>query len=245
MKNYFRQLPHHSITKNFDNVYSLLGSMSLFGVFKYSRNMVILKDGENLCLVNPVRLNKQEENRLLKMGKIHSILKLGRLHSVDLPYYMDKVSPQLWASSKDSFVRGYNYQIDIDLEQVSQLPFLEMRVYSFKTSRENEAVAFLPQDGGILLACDAIVNMKQVDPMANSLVRTLSKLLPRPTYIGPNWVKAMKPSKEDFQEALKFNFDKMISAHGPILANKAGDKIKKYVQSYKFLKLTRKPVELL
>lgn len=234
MKKYFKQLPHQPIIKNFDNIYSLTGSMQLFGVFKYSRNMVILKDGNDLCLVNPVRLNGKEEEKLLEMGTIKSILKLGRLHSVDLPYYMNKFSPELWASSKDSFVQQHNYTISCDLENVSELPFLEMKIYSFKTSKENEAVAFIPQNGGILLSCDALVNMKRVDPMANWLVRTLSKLLPSPTYIGPNWFKVMKPEKKDFLEILNFKFDKMISAHGPILENQADEKIRSYIQNFKF-----------
>lgn len=211
-----------------------MGSMKLFGVFKYSRNMVILKDGDDLCLVNPVRLDKSEEKKLLELGKIHSILKLGRLHSVDLPYYMDKFSPKLWASSRDSFVQEYKYQIDIDLETNPELPFLDMQIYSFRTTKQNEAIAFLPQDRGIVLACDALVNMKKIDPMANWLVRTLSKVLPEPTYIGPNWFKAMKPSRDDFKEILKFKFDKMIPAHGPILDNGANEKIKSYISSFKF-----------
>jgi len=234
MKNYFKQLPHQKITKNYENIYSLMGSMKLFGIFKYSRNMVILKDGENLCLVNPVRLNEVEEKKLISMGKIHSILKLGRLHSIDVPYYMDKFSPKLWASSNDSFVQKHNYKIDIDLEETTSIPFLELQIYSFRTSRENEAVAYLPKDGGVLLACDALVNMKKIDPMANWLVRTLSKILPEPTYIGPNWIKIMKPKKIDFDNILKFEFENMIPAHGPILKQKASQKIKDYIDRFKF-----------
>jgi hypothetical protein len=234
MKNYFKQLPHQIITKNYESIYSLMGSMKLFGVFKYSRNMVILKDGENLCLVNPVRLSEKEEQKLISMGKVHSILKLGRLHSVDLPYYMDKFSPKLWASSNDSFVQKHNYNIDLDLEKVKSIPFLGLQIYNFKTSKENEAVAFLPQDNGIILACDAFVNMKKIDPMANWLVKTLSKLLPEPTYIGPNWFKVMKPKKIDFDNILKFEFESMIPAHGPILKPKASKEIKDYVNRFKF-----------
>lgn len=234
MKKYFKQLPHKVITKNYDNIYSLIGSMKLFGLFKYSRNMVIIKEGEKLCLVNPVRLNEDEELRLLELGKVYSILKLGRLHSIDIPYYMDKFSPKLWASKNDSFVKDHNYKIDIDLEEVRKIPFRDIQIYSFKTSKENEAVAFLPQDDGVLLACDALVNMKQSDPMANWLVKTLSKILPEPTYIGPNWFKIMKPKKDDFDEVLKFKFEKMIPAHGSILKQKASEKIKDYVNSFKF-----------
>ncbi len=234
MSKYFKIMQHHSIIPISENVYSLMGSMKLFNVFKYSRTMVILKDGNDLCLVNPVRLNHTEEKKLLSMGKIHSILKLGRLHSVDLPYYMDKFSPKLWASSKDSFLEKYNYRINIDLELTASIPFLDMQIYSFKTSKENEAVAYLPQESGIILSCDALVNMKEIDPMANWLVRTLSKILPEPTYIGPNWYKAMKPKKEDFEEVLKFKFDKMIPAHGPILKEQADFKIKNYVDRFKF-----------
>lgn len=226
-------MPHHSITQNFENIYSLVGSMKLFGIFKYSRNMVILKEGDKLCLVNPVRLNEREEAKLLKLGKVYSILKLGRLHSVDLPYYMDKFSPKLWASGNDSFVKEHNFKIDIDLEQVSKLSFFDMKIYSFKTSKENEAVAILPHENGILLSCDAFVNMKKEDPMANWLVRTLSKLLPEPTYIGPNWLKIMKPNKEDFDNILQNSFDIMIPAHGPILQNQADKKINDYILKLK------------
>lgn len=227
-------MPHQSITKNFENIYSLMGSMQLFGVFKYSRNMVILKEGEKLCLVNPVRLDKEEETKLLELGKIYSILKLGRLHSIDLPYYMDHFSPKLWASENDSFVKEHNYKIDIDFEKTDKLPFLDMQIYSFKTSKENETIAFLPQNEGIVLSCDALVNMKKIDPMANWLVKTLSKILPEPTYIGPNWFKAMKPKKEDFDNILRLSFDKMIPAHGPILTNKADEKIRDYISTFKF-----------
>ncbi len=234
MKKYFKVMPHQKIIKNFDNVYSLTGSMRLFGIFKYSRNMVILKQDEKLCLVNPIRLHKEEEEKLLKMGKIHSVLKLGRLHSVDLPYYLDNFSPQLWASNKDSFIQNHNYKVDIDLEKNSTLPFLNLQIYSFKTSKENEAIAFLPHAGGIMLSCDAFVNMKKIDPMANWLVKILSNLLPEPTYIGPNWYKVMKPMKEEFHEILKYDFNIMIPAHGPILINNANEKIKHYIRTYKF-----------
>jgi hypothetical protein len=76
--------------------------------------------------------------------------------------------------------------------------------------------------------------MKKIDPMANWLVRTLSKILPEPTYIGPNWFKVMKPKKEDFEEVLKLKFDKMIPAHGPILNGSADKKIKNYIENFKF-----------
>lgn len=211
-----------------------MGSMQLFGLFKYSRNMVILKDGDNLCLVNPVRLNETEEKKLLSIGKIYAILKLGRLHSVDLPYYMDKFSPQLWASNNDSFVIDNNYKIDIDLEGTEKLPFLGISLFNFKTSKQNEAVAFLPQNDGILLSCDAFVNMKKNDPMANWLVRTLSKLLPEPVYIGPNWYKIMKPQKKEFEQVLKFQFNTMIPAHGEPLTGNAQKKLAEYIQNFKF-----------
>lgn len=232
MNRYFKILPHQKLKQKYENIYTLVGSMQLFKVFKYSRNMVILKSGNKLCLVNPIRLSAQEEKKLLELGSIHAILKLGRLHSVDLPYYMDRFSPKLWASRKDSFVQAHNYPIDIDLETDPELPFLDLQIYSFKTSKENEAIAFLPKEGGIVLACDAFVNMKKIDPMANWIVKLLSNLLDEPTYIGPNWYKIMRPSKEDFDKVLSFDFDKMIPAHGPILDRGANKKIRQYLDNF-------------
>jgi hypothetical protein len=196
--------------------------------------MVILKEGDKICLVNPIRLNEEEEQKLLSMGEIFSILKLGRLHSVDVPYYIDKFKPQLWASKKDSFLNERDYLVDIDLDKTDEIPFMNMKIYSFKTSKENEAVALLPQEDGILLSCDSLVNMNEEDPMANWLVRVLSKLLPTPAYIGPNWFKVMKPKKEDFQNLLKFNFNILIPAHGSALKENAKIKILSYVEKFKF-----------
>lgn len=234
MKKYFPLYPHNKINNLFDGVYSVTGSMRLFKSFRYSRNMVILKEGEKLCLVNPIRLEKSEEQKLLELGKIHSILKLGRLHSVDIPYYMDQFSPALWASSKDDFVIKNNLKIHTDIEETSQFDFLDLEVYSFQTSKENEAVAFLPQDNGILLACDALVNMGPEDPYANWLVKKLSKFLPKPTLIGPNWIKVMKPKKSDFDEVLKYDFKTFIPAHGPGIFENAKEILTAYIEDYNF-----------
>jgi hypothetical protein len=161
--------------------------------------MVIIKEGTNLALINPIRVDEKMEKELLALGTITHIFKIGALHSVDIPYYMDKFSPELWMLKDDKSLP--NYKTDNYLDENQTLPFRQIRSFNLISSQVPECVLLLPEHNGVLLSCDSIVNM-QGDPekMGNFLVRTLSKLLSYPVYIRPNWVKFAKPKEQDFND---------------------------------------------
>ncbi len=62
---YFPLMKHSDIENIFDDIYEIRGSMRLFKVFGYARNMTILKDGDDLILINPVRVDGETEKRLM------------------------------------------------------------------------------------------------------------------------------------------------------------------------------------
>ena len=119
---YFKILHHGNLIQILPQVYSIKGTMKLFGLFQYSRNMTILHSNGSVILVNPVRVNEVVEKEILALGSIDHILKIGSLHSVDIPYYKDKFNPKLWAMPKDRSLP--DYKSDEILTHGMKLPFL-------------------------------------------------------------------------------------------------------------------------
>ena len=105
MKKYFPLLKHKKLELISEDIYQLTGTMKLFGIFQYSRNMHIIKEGGELAIVNPVRVDKETLKEIESLGKICHIYKIGQLHGVDVPFYMDKYRPKLWMLEGQQFKR--------------------------------------------------------------------------------------------------------------------------------------------
>jgi hypothetical protein len=56
---------------------------------------------------------------------------------------------------------------------------------------------------------------------------------PRTTVVGPMWIKMMTPEggslKSDFERLLTLDFDRLLSAHGTLLASGAKDSVARAV----------------
>ena len=64
-----------------------------------NRNMVILRNGRELSLINAVRLFPAEEARLQKLGKVKHVIRLGYYHGVDDRYYVDSYGAEFWCQA--------------------------------------------------------------------------------------------------------------------------------------------------
>ena len=229
MKKYFKLLPHGQLKEIVPSIYMITGTMKLFGIFQYSRSMTILKNKNELALVNPVRVNDTELDKICQLGEIKHIFKIGRLHSVDVPFYLDKFSAKLWVSKGDNALP--NYKPDYIFNDFDKLPFMDIKVIPINGSKLPETVLLVPQNGGSILSCDAFVNMGP-DSRANWLTGNLMKLLKQPTYIGPNWVKRAKPPKQEMLRVLDFDFCNLIPAHGPAILKDADIRLRNYLESW-------------
>ena len=69
--------PHDEIENIFPGVYFLHGSIKMGPGMRMNRNMIILKDGDELSLVNPVRMNDESLSKLDELGVVRRILRLG------------------------------------------------------------------------------------------------------------------------------------------------------------------------
>ena len=90
-------LPHESIEQIFPDVFLVHGSARVGPAMRMNRNMVIIRNGVELSLINPVRLDASSEAELHRLGKITNVIRLGYYHGVDDRYYVDRYGAEFGA----------------------------------------------------------------------------------------------------------------------------------------------------
>ena len=84
---YAKPCPHGPIETITDRLSFVRGSMRMNALLRISRNMAIVRDGDGLTLVNPIRLTASGEEALARLGAVRRILRLGAMHGIDDTYY--------------------------------------------------------------------------------------------------------------------------------------------------------------
>ncbi|MFQ5635701.1 MAG: hypothetical protein ACE5G3_10290, partial [Gammaproteobacteria bacterium] len=79
-------LPHDPIREIGPDLYFAPGTIDVAPLMRVSRNMVIVRDGDTLTLVNPIRLSPQGEADLEALGTVRHAVRLGYFHGVDDAY---------------------------------------------------------------------------------------------------------------------------------------------------------------
>ena len=82
--------PHGNIEEIVEDIFVLRGSIKMNPLLRITRNMGIIRNGDELTLINPVRVNTKVEAQLTALGKIKHVMRLGAFHGVDDPYYVEK-----------------------------------------------------------------------------------------------------------------------------------------------------------
>jgi len=212
-------LPHDPIEKLFPDIYMVQGSIKM-GPIRFNRNMVIVKNNGQLTLINPVRLNPEEEIRLLELGKIKHVLRQGTIHGLDDAYYVQKFSAEFWslAGSEENHpkpVTDTSHLIGVDCA----LPFDDAELIVFNGTKLPESALLLQQHGGILVTCDCVQSWRNWN-QCNLIARLMMPLLGFGirTLVGRPWLKRMTPEggslESEFKRLLQWEFNHMIGAHG-------------------------------
>jgi hypothetical protein len=213
--------PHGPIEPLFPDVFLVRGSFPLGPLVSFPRNMLILREGRALTLVNSVRLTEAGERELAALGEVKHVVKLGFFHDRDDPYYRATFSPTFWAPAPaDSSTRKL-----VDGEPG---PVERARVFSFRAAALGEGALVVEQaEGNLLVTCDSVQNW--VDTAGCSLlggVATRALGLVGPAKIGPIWLKKMtggKPAamRPDFDRLLSLDFRHLMAGHGVLLRDDA------------------------
>lgn len=228
MSPFAEPLPHGGIDEIFPDVFLVRGSFRAGPGISFGRNMIVLREGEALTVVNAVRLTPDGERSLDQLGTVRHLVRLGFFHTRDDPYYRDRYSPTCWASLPP----------DASTERLSDggaSPHDRAQVFSFTHATGGEAALLVTQPAGnLLVTCDSVQHWP--DTTRCSLIgglacRAMGFLRNRAT-IGPIWMKEMtggRPQalRPDFERLLSRDFAHLISAHGEVLRDTARDDLRR------------------
>jgi hypothetical protein len=225
--------PHDPPLQLAEHLFVVYGCVQPSPIARFSRNMVIVRQQNQLTLINPVRMSEEGLSQLEALGEVTHVLRLGPMHGMDDPFYIDRYKADFWA-----FPGGKTYTqpaIDHELADGVALPFSNAKLFVFKHMTQTEGAVLLERSPGILVTCDAIQSYATPphSPHTNFLARLLMPLIgfPHKTLIGPMWMKLLVADREgmktEFERLLQLDFDQLISAHGTFLASNAHTEVQR------------------
>lgn len=221
-------LPHDLPLQLDEDLFVVHGCVKPNPVVRFTRNMAVVRQDNELTLINPVRMNEAGLQALQKLGEIKHVLRLGPMHGMDDEFYVQTYEAQFW-----SFTDGVTYTtpaIDHPLSEGCALPFDKAQLFAFKHMNETEgAIVLQRQPSNVLLTCDGVQSYATPPhtPHTNRFTRFMMPFIgfPRKTLIGPVWIKLLVADKAgieaEFKRLLELDFDRLLAAHGTFLAANA------------------------
>lgn len=220
---------HDEIQQVFDNVFFVMAENVIdYAGFseQSSRNMVIVREGRNLSLINTVKLSEKGLSELEKLGEIKEVIRIGAFHGRDDAFYVNRYSAGYW--SIPGIVDEHGLETGKALTG-GEKPFSDFQLINFETSKFPEAAILVKRDGGILITCDSIKNWLKADRFFD---RATAKAYIEKNYFGQAslssiWLQATAVKADDFKAILALPFNHVLSAHGEPLKNRAKEAIQK------------------
>ncbi len=216
-------LPHGELRELFRDVFFVTGTVKMPGKpMTFSRNMVVIREGEDLILVNSLRLDDHGLRALEKLGKVRAVLRIAGFHGIDDAFYKQRYGAKVYALKGHIYVEGFDpnaepyFDADEYIDAASDLPVSGARLYLYKSAKPAEAVLLLLREGGILISGDSLQNWSTPDRYFNLMGRLMMRIMGfiKPYNIGPAWKKFTKPSAADLRGILDLRFENLLPAHG-------------------------------
>lgn len=227
MNQYSPAWPHGDLQEVFPNIYFVMGTnitthegMEL----QHSRNMIIIKNNDELTLINTVRLNERGLSTLDALGKVTNIVRIGAFHGRDDAFYLDLYSAKLWALK--GMINEQN-STAVELRVDDRMPFPDCSLFIFESSIHPEGLLHVNREGGILITCDSIKNWTSSDSYFSKQTATLYETLGffGSATISKIWQQACNVDAEDFAKLKLLSFQHLLSAHGEPLLYQAKEQV--------------------
>ena len=200
-----------------NDVWWVPGTMRMNWYMGISRNMVVVRSGDELTLLNPIRLDDTGEAALAELGRVRHLVRLGCLPGCDDAYLKQRFDAAFWCQA-DS--RHYpEPPVDHALQEGGALPFADAQLFAFREVKRPECALLIRRGKGILVTCDSLQYYPNWE--RHSLAARL--LMPRLGFskrllVGPLWKKFQTRKggslQPDFERLLALDFDAIVSAHG-------------------------------
>src|SRR5690242_2542897 len=100
MTDYTSPSSHSAITEIFPDIFFVTGTNITHHdgrELQHSCNMIIVRDGHILTLINTVRLTDKGLARLESLGTVKHIVRLGTFHGRHDAFYLQRYPALLWA----------------------------------------------------------------------------------------------------------------------------------------------------
>jgi hypothetical protein len=97
MADFLPALPHGPITEAFPDVFVVRGTFGFAPGLSIPRSMMVIRQGDELTLVNSIRLSAEGEAALEALGRVAHVVRIGAFHDADDPWMMHRFRPALWA----------------------------------------------------------------------------------------------------------------------------------------------------
>ncbi len=216
-------LPHGEIEELFPNVFFVTGGIKLPGAMpiRFSRNMVVVREGSDLVIVNSVRLDDEGLAKLDKLGKVKTVIRIAGAHGMDDPFYKERYGAEVMAITGHKYTAGFTggepyFKADREIDDSTDLPLSKGKLFVMKAAKPNEGLLVLDQDGGILVSGDALQNWSSTDRFFSLMARPMMRVMGfiKAHNVGPAWLKNTKPSRADLGKVLELPFDNVLPAHG-------------------------------
>lgn len=240
--------PHGRPVEVLSDVFLVSGSTAMpnffpvplpFG-FQISCNMMVLRNGGSLTLVNTVRLDAETLSELDALGVVENIIRIGGFHGKHDPFYKDRYpNATVYAPEGTRYVSGFDnlkpeaqpyFKADVLYNSSTQMPVPNMKVHCFNC-KSNEVALLLERDDGILLTGDSLQNMDNTDwfnyPAA--FVMRMAGFI-KSFRVGQGWLQYSEPSAESLEQLLELEFDNVIPSHGKPVIGEAKSKFALHVQ---------------
>jgi hypothetical protein len=215
-------LPHGQLDEVFPDIFFVTGAMTgeFFGSpWQFGRNMTVVREGDELTLINAVRLDDAGLAQLDALGEVTNVVRIGSLHGRDDAFYVDRGNARYWS------LRGApptGVKVDEELA-AGALPVRNASLFSFEHTKLPEAILRLDRDGGIMIACDALQNWAEPDAFTDAATRAKMQDLGffTPANLGVAWQHVNEPKAEDFVRLKEISFKHALCGHGAPLRDVA------------------------
>jgi hypothetical protein len=217
MSEFHAAMPHGPIREVFPDVFFVTGTMKneFFGsMWHFSRNMTIIREGDELTLVNTVRLSPEALAELDRVGRVVNVVRIGDMHGVDDAFYVDRYDATYWAmpgmSTED------RPPVTKQLVPGGEMPVRDASLFAFTSTRRPEGILRLDREGGIMISCDSLQNWVAPDEFFDD--STIAKMKDMnfftETGIGLAWIHGSEPRPDDFVRLKQLSFRHALCGHG-------------------------------
>jgi hypothetical protein len=213
-------LPHGSVQEVIPGkVYIVQGSFPMMPFVRINRTMCIVKEGNDLIILNSVRVNEETENEIMKLGTIKKLVRLCMAHGVDDAYYVHKFKPRYYSVATSEFSKP-DAPADVVLKEDGEMPIKgsKLIILTGIPEKDREAALWIPE-GPTLISVDVFQHEGGMEhtSFGGSLLMTLMGF-GKPCDCPPLWRNTFGKDKEaiwpDLERIFALEWDAFVSGHG-------------------------------